>query len=201
LEGESEGKPFSKKGFPSDLFASKERNLNMAIKGLGYTKTSWAFEERPVASSKLNTWDDRIEAALELIYFLLSHAWGGGDGVVRGAAQDDLATQATATPGLSVDVQPGYAFIGRAPFKLAAATETNTVAPPTTNDRIDLVQISLETWNVTLITGTESPTPVAPVAGIDCLALAQLYLRPAMTTIKDTDDTTNGYIIDARVFI
>ena len=25
----------------------------MAIKGLGYTKTTWTFEERPVSSSKL----------------------------------------------------------------------------------------------------------------------------------------------------
>ena len=38
----------------------------MAVKGQGYTKTTWAFAERPVASGKLNSWDDRIEAALEV---------------------------------------------------------------------------------------------------------------------------------------
>ena len=57
----------------------------MAIRGKSFIKTSWAFQERPVASAKLNTWDDRIEAALELLMNLVSLAWGGGDGVLRNA--------------------------------------------------------------------------------------------------------------------
>ena len=93
----------------------------MAIKGNGYLKTTWSFAERPVASAKLNTWDDRMEAALELIHFLLSQAWGGGDGVLRGAATDDLKAVATAPEGLSVMVQPGYAFISNFPYTLAIA--------------------------------------------------------------------------------
>ena len=32
----------------------------MAIRGQMYIKTAWAFQERPVASAKLNLWDDRI---------------------------------------------------------------------------------------------------------------------------------------------
>ena len=55
----------------------------MAFKGPAYVKTAWNFEERPVASAKLNTWDDRIEAALELVCLLLNLAWGGGS---RGAS-------------------------------------------------------------------------------------------------------------------
>lgn len=173
----------------------------MAIKGLAYTKTTWSFEERPVASSKLNTWDDRLETALELVFLLLDQAWGGSEGVVRGATDDDLKTQALSTPGLSVEVEPGYAFISALPFKLASSTETVDVTPPTTNDRIDLVQASLVTWGVTIKTGTEAASPSPPNADADCLALAQLYLRPGMTCIKNTDDATNGYIIDARVFL
>ena len=173
----------------------------MAVKGLGYTKTTWAFEERPVASSKLNTWDDRIEGGLELLFFLVSQAWGGGDGVLRGVTTDDLKTQATSPLGMSVEVQPGYALIGQYPFKLADATETTDVTPPTTDDRIDLVQADLATWNVTVKTGTEAATPTAPSPDADCLALAQLYLRPGMSSIKNADDSTNGYIVDARVFL
>lgn len=111
----------------------------MAIKGLSYSKTSWAFEERPVASSKLNLWDDRIEAALELMEFLLTQAWGGGSGVVRKAATDDLAVKATSPVDLGVEVRAGYAFINNYVYKLAATTQTLPIAAPATNPRRDLV--------------------------------------------------------------
>lgn len=173
----------------------------MAIKGLGYTKTSWAFQERPVASSKLNMWDDRIEAALELVHYLLSLAWGGGDGVVRGATADDLRVTGLSVPGLSVEVKPGYAFISKFPFRLSATTQTIDVVPPATLPRIDLVQARLEGWDVTVKQGVESASPVAPNPDDDCLRLATLYLRPGMTCIKNSDDSANGYITDMRQFL
>ena len=173
----------------------------MAIKGNAYAKTTWAFQERPVTSSKLNLWDERIEAALEIVHFLLSLAWGGGDGVLRGAAADDLDVVVTSPEGMSAEVKPGYAFITRFPYKLAVATETPDVAAPATQPRIDLVQARLDTWGVGIKTGVEAATPEAPVADTDCLALAELYLRPGMTCIKDTDDSVNGYVIDVRAFV
>lgn len=173
----------------------------MAIKGQAYVKTTWAFQERPVASSKLNSWDDRIEAALELVHFLLSQAWGGGNGVIRGATAQDLAVGATASPSLSAVVQPGYAFISRLPYKLATAKQTAPVVPPVTQNRIDLVQARLDTWDINVKPGTEAATPVAPTPDADCIALAQLFLRPGMTAIKNTSDGANGYIIDVRQFV
>lgn len=173
----------------------------MAIKGLGYTKTSWAFEERPVSSSKLNSWDDRIETALELLHDLVSLAWGGGDGVLRGVTSDDLKVVSLATPGLSVIVKTGYAFISRFPFKLAADLQSAAVVPPTSNPRIDLVQARLETWDISVKTGTEAASPVALEPDSDCLSLGKLHLRPGMTCIKDADDSVNGYIADSRTFL
>jgi hypothetical protein len=173
----------------------------MAIKGLSYSKTNWAFEERPVASSKLNLWDDRIEAALELTQFLLAQGWGGGSGVVRGATADDLAVKATSPTGLSVQVRSGYAFINTFAFKLGAAVTTVAVAAPATNPRKDLVQARLMTWDVSIKTGTEAATPSAPSADMDCVALAELYCKPGMMSIKDASDGTNGYTIDVRNFL
>lgn len=173
----------------------------MAIKGRSYIKTTWAFEERPVASSKLNNWDDRVEAALELAYFLLSQAWGGGDGVIRNATDHDLNVSALSTPGVSVMVAPGYAFIAGAPYRLSATTQTIDIAAPTTNPRIDLVQARLENWDISVKPGAEAASPTAPDPDTDCIALAHLFLRPGMTVIKNTDDSTNGYIIDARNYI
>ena len=173
----------------------------MAIKGNTYPKTTWSFEERPVASSKLNLWDDRIEAALELLCCLASQAWGGGNGVVRKASDDDLSVVAKNPPALTVEVKPGYAFIGKYPYKLATATTTTAVTPPTTHPRIDLVQARLATWDISIKTGTEAASPLPPNPDSDCIALAQLYLRVSMTCIKNTDDGTNGYITDARTFL
>ena len=173
----------------------------MAIKGNGYAKTTWAFQERPVASAKLNTWDDRIEAAVELTHFLLSQAWGGGDGVVRGAALNDLNVIATSPVGLSVLVDPGYAFISNFAYRLAVQTESANVTIPVTNPRIDLVQARLDTWDLSIVEGTEAASPVAPSPDADTVVLAELFLRPGMSSIKDTDDATNGYITDARPFV
>ena len=173
----------------------------MAVKGQAYTKTTWAFEERPVASSKLNLWDDRVEAAIELIHFLLSQAWGGGSGVIRGATEHDLEAVAMSPPGLSAEVNSGYAFIERFPYKLDAATETAEVTAPASDPRIDLVQARLATWDVGVKEGMEAATPVAPEADEGCIAVAELYLRAGMTCIKDADDGVNGYVTDSRQFV
>ncbi len=173
----------------------------MAIKGSGYTKTAWTFQERPVASSKLNLLDDRIETALELAFWLLNMAWGGGSGILRGATTDDLKVEAKSTPGMTVAVKPGYAFISKMPFKLASSTDTSTLVAPTTHGRIDLVQARLDTWGVSVKTGIEAVTPSPPSVDADCIALARVYLRPGMTCIKNTDDATNGYLADVRTFL
>jgi len=173
----------------------------MAIKGLAYSKTTWAFQERPVSSSKLNTWDDRIEAALELLHFLVAHAWGGGDGVIRHATEHDLAVVATAPPSLRATVQPGYAFISRFAYKLAEPTDIPEVTPPASQPRRDLVVARLATWDVAVIEGTEAPSPETPDPDPDTIPLAVLHLRPGMTSLKDTDDSINGYILDQRTFV
>lgn len=173
----------------------------MAVKGLGYTKTTWAFQERPVAAAKLNLWDDRIEAALELAYLLLNLAWGGGSGVIRGAATYDLKVTASSPASLHVNVKPGYGFISKLPYKLALATDTSDIVAPVSRPRIDLVEARLDTWGVTVKPGTEATSPNPPNADADSIVLARLYLRPGMTSIKDADDAVNGYIIDARTFL
>ena len=173
----------------------------MAIKGNAYTKTTWAFEERPVASFKLNLWDDRIETGMELLHFVLAHAWSGVDGVLRGVTADDLDVKATSPASLSVDAQPGYALISDFPYHLSAVTATGDVLAPVTDDRIDLVQARLGTWDISVKMGTEAPMPSAPPPDEDAIPIAELFLRPGMTSIKDTDDSTNGYIIDARNFL
>jgi hypothetical protein len=75
------------------------------------------------------------------------------------------------------------------------------VAPPVTHPRIDLVQASLAAWSVSVKTGAEAASPAAPAPDADCVALAQLHLRPGMAAIKNADDGVNGYITDVRAFL
>lgn len=173
----------------------------MAIRGKSYIKTSWAFQERPVASAKFNTWDDRIEAAFELLMNLVSLAWGGGDGVLRNATDGNLAVAATSPPAMAVSVAPGYAFIARFPFFLDSQTVLGGMAAPVSNPRIDLVQARLDSWDVIIKPGSESPSPMSPDPDDECLALAELYLRPGMTAVLDNDDGENGYISDVRKYV
>ncbi|HOT50142.1 MAG TPA: hypothetical protein P5318_06445 [Candidatus Hydrogenedentes bacterium] len=173
----------------------------MAIRGSSYTKTTWTFQERPVSSSKLNLWDDRIEAALELAFWLLNLAWGGGDGVLRGATPDDLKVEAKSPAGMTVTVKHGYAFISKMPFRLSAAMDTPVFLPPAVYPRMDLVQARLDTWGVSVKSGVEAASPSPPATDADCLALAQVYLRPGMTCIKNADDSVNGYLTDVRAFL
>ena len=111
----------------------------MGMKGMGYQKTQWTYQERPVASSKLNGWDDNVETALELVHEMLALAWGGGDGVVRGAASSDLDVVATSPASLTVTVSAGRAFISKFVYKLGSDTNTSSVTAPSSQPRIDLV--------------------------------------------------------------
>ncbi len=173
----------------------------MAIKGQSYTKTQWIFEERPVSSAKLNQWDDRIEAALEMAFFLLNQAWGGGSGVLRGVSAGTLAVTPDSPESMSVIVDGGYAFVESYPFRLTEASAVAAIVPPTSLGRIDLVLTDLSTWGIVVKKGLESASPVAPDVGAGTMALAELVLRPGMSSIRSIDDGVNGYITDVRTFL
>ncbi len=171
------------------------------MRGKGYTKTAWQVQERPVSSSKLNTWDDRIEQALERAFFYVGQTAGDENGVLRGATSLDLKTTQASPAGRSVVVNAGCALIARCPYRLGSSMATAEVTPPATYPRVDLVQARLDSWDVSVRTGTEAASPMAPEAEANCIALAELHLRPGMVSVKDTDDGVNGYIVDVRAFL
>jgi len=142
------------------------------------------------------------ESALELVYMLLSLAWGGGSGVIRGATDHDLkVVPMYPAAGMGVRVMPGYAFISKFPFKLADVVLMPAIPAPAKQPRLDLVQVRLADWSISVKQGTEADHPMVPEVDKDCLALARIYLRPSMICIKDSDDSINGYIIDVRSFL
>ena len=76
--------------------------------------------------------------------------------------------------------------------------DTSAISAPTGDPRIDIVQISRYDV-VSIKTGSESGSPSAPAVDANCMKLAEIYCRVGMTSVKDTDDSTNGYITDSRV--
>lgn len=72
----------------------------------------------------------------------------------------------------------------------------------TTQDLYFVFDIVMEgvTYTVTRTAGTEAVSPVAPTLPDNAIAIAEIYNRTGQTSIKDTDDATNGYISkDLRV--
>jgi len=113
-------------------------------------------------------------------------------GVIGGAAW--LKVTAQASPNLTVKISKGAFYIAG---ELGGITEDTAslagFAAPATNPRIDIVQISTA-GVITRKAGTENASPTAPTADAGNLKRAEIYNRVGQTSIKDTDDASNGYI-------
>jgi hypothetical protein len=135
--------------------------------------------------------------------FALHMLYGGRDGVlgVGETPSDSLKARATVPASLQIDVLPGAACAFEAVVRRSTGVTTPAFPVPTTNPRIDLVQFSLSARAVSVKAGAEAEVPVAPTADADCIPLATVYLRTGATAIKDSDDTVNGYLVDARTFV
>jgi len=120
--------------------------------------------------------------------------------VAEGVRQDGgLQVEAEGTPSMTVTVSAGLAIVSGQPVAANAVTSLVFVAP-VTNPRIDIVQIS-QFGVVTSKAGTEAGSPSAPAVDTGNLLLANIHHTTAETVIKDTDDSTNGYIEPAQVYL
>lgn len=112
-----------------------------------------------------------------------------------------LKVTAQSSPDLTVQVAAGTCFVGGTFTGDNDGVATlGGFAAPATNPRIDIVQIAND-GVITRKAGTESASPSAPAVDADNLLIASVYCRVGMTSVKDTDDASNGYITDAREFI
>jgi hypothetical protein len=133
-------------------------------------------------------------------------AHGGGDGIIRNDGDEGLVTEKSPVS-MSVFVGPFRGYIGQHFARVASTATKGPVTAPTGGSagnlrRIDLVQFTLGTIGVNIVTGVESSTPSAPALSANSLHLALLHLRKGMASIKDADDATNGYIVTTgRAFI
>lgn len=127
---------------------------------------------------------------------MLCRCWGGGDGVIQDTDNEGLV-QAEDPASLSVVVDGFRGWLDERLIKDAGDTLGPVTAPtggaPGDIRRRDLVQWTKGT-GLNIKAGTESASPSAPAKDSNSIALGVLVLRNGMTSITDTDDSTNGYI-------
>lgn len=123
---------------------------------------------------------------------------GDQEGVIRVGATA-LQTTAQGTPDMTTNTAVGAAVVNGQPTALRAAA-TLTFVAPVSNPRIDIVEIAQD-GTVSAVTGTEDASPSAPSVTSGSLKLCEVYHRVGETSIKNSDDSSNGYITDSRMYI
>lgn len=103
-----------------------------------------------------------------------------------------FAPHAQGTPDMTVRVDAGFIFDGAALTEIAAQS-TGTITAPVTNPRIDRVVVNMLTGAVSVVTGTEAASPVAPAIPAGFLPLCRIALATSTTSIGNsllTDERT-----------
>jgi hypothetical protein len=109
-----------------------------------------------------------------------------------------LKVTAQSSPNLTVQVARGTCFIAGVHAGITSALASlGGFAAPSANPRIDIVQMS-NAGVISRKAGTEAGSPTAPTADAGNMVIAEVYNRVGQTSIKNTDDSTNGYITDRR---
>lgn len=113
-----------------------------------------------------------------------------------------LLVQQQPSPGMTVNVvaDQGRAYFGSDPLDYPGGNSPTFSAPSGSDERIDLLLMdSAGTLSIVQGTAVTPPTvPFAPAYPTTKLPLAEIYLRGGMSSIKNDDDSTNGYILSLR---
>ncbi|GAB4371784.1 MAG: hypothetical protein Kow00114_32890 [Kiloniellaceae bacterium] len=91
-------------------------------------------------------------------------------------------------PAMTVVVDAGAIFAGGSLIEVAQQT-TGTITAPSGDPRIDRVVIDAADGTVSVVTGSEDPTPAAPAIPAGKLPVAQVALTVGMTEITNADLT------------
>ena len=142
-------------------------------------------ENQPATSSSLNSSPLRTN---------LDSLFAGDLQPLRVLAQD--------TPDMTVQVagDNNRAYVtGNTALDYAGGNSPSFSAPGGAGEKqIDILQINnLGTLSITSGTPTTG-TPSPPTYPGDKMVVAEIFLRQGMTVIKDTDDSTNGYVFKDR---
>ena len=104
------------------------------------------------------------------------------------------------SPNMTLKIEAGVVFVG-ATRVIYAGGNTPSFSAPSSNPRIDIVTID-SAGTIAITQGTEAASPVAPSYPFNKLVICEVYNRVGETSIKTTDDASNGYIYnDVRGYL
>lgn len=111
----------------------------------------------------------------------------------------NLLAHEQATPDMTLKIEAGIFYMGATRIVYAGGN-TPSFTAPTTNPRIDIVAMRFD-GDITILQGSEAASPVPPTYLLDKFVICEVYHRVGETSIKDSDDSSNGYIYrDVRQF-
>lgn len=178
-----------------------ESTLTVSRGALGTSAASHSDNAIVEQNAYAQHWTEMQNRIDSLEFMLVTVLGGVQDGVVASSSTGtELKVVAQGTPDMTVDVTAGTGVVNYQPASLDDDYTPSTFTAPTTNPRIDIVQID-QYGVITVKTGTEAGSPSAPSVDSGKLKLAEIYHRVGSTSIKNTDDSSNSYITDSRVFI
>ncbi len=131
-----------------------------------------------------------------------SNRWITADTIIATRMNDmgqggGLFAKAQISPNMTVQVSAGRVYFGSLAVDYVGGNSP-TVTAPSTNPRRDILTIDINgtlAWTI----GTEAASPTSPVYPAEKFPICEIYCRVGMTSIKNTDDSVNGYILyDAR---
>ena len=115
-------------------------------------------------------------------------------------ASSYLLAFAQDTPDLTLKVSPGNPYFGTTLVEFAGGNSPEFTAP-SSDPRIDILTLK-DDGNLNRVEGTEASSPEAPAVPTGEIPIAQVFNRVDQTSIKDEDDSSNGYIEkDLRPFM
>lgn len=104
------------------------------------------------------------------------------------------------TPDMTVKIQAGNAVINGYGIKNNADINSTTITAPSSNPRWDLAVLDIN-GVLRIYAGDENASPTVPDVPFQNIRLAKIYHRVGSTSIKNTDDSTNSFIVDLRTFV
>lgn len=105
-----------------------------------------------------------------------------------------------ATPNLTLKVSPGSCYINGVRVDFAGGNSPSFTAP-VTHPRIDLLTIN-SAGTLVRNAGVEASSPAEPTCPVNEIPICLVYNRVGQTSIKETDDSSNGYVYkDVRNFL
>src|ERR1700687_6162052 len=114
--------------------------------------------------------------------------WNVGDEVTSDKLNKSLAglaASAQATPDMTLKVTEGVVKFGKSEIRFAGGDSPSFTAPGS-NNRIDLLTIN-QSGTLEITQGTAATSPATPAYPATKFVIAEIYLRSASTSIKNTD--------------